>query len=128
MQLKKHQIIIIIIFFFRPMGILLHYFPVGALYLEPRTKPYEIRLYLHCSLLRALTVRRFRPTRPPYQIRMEKIRDLDPIPDSHKNRCGSQILLFTAGAPVRHGPLLHVTNVQCCEAIPFWTGSGSRFT
>ena len=42
-------------YFFRPLGILLHYFLVRALYLEPRTRPYEIRIYLHRSALRALT-------------------------------------------------------------------------
>ena len=57
--------IIIYFFFFRPLGISLHYFPVRALYPEPRTRPYEICIYLHCSALRALTAGRFRPTRPP---------------------------------------------------------------
>ena len=50
---------------FRPLGIVLHYFPVQALYPEPRTRPYEICIYLHRSALRALTAGRFRPTRPP---------------------------------------------------------------
>ena len=40
--------------FLRPLGILLHYFPVRALYPEPRTRLYEIHIYLHRSSLRAL--------------------------------------------------------------------------
>ena len=56
---------IIIITFFCPLGILLHYFPVRALYPDTRTRPYEIRIYLHHSVLIALTASPFRPTRPP---------------------------------------------------------------
>ena len=52
-------------FLFRPLGISLHFFLVRALYPEPRTRPYEIRIYLHHSALRAFTAGQFRPTRPP---------------------------------------------------------------
>jgi hypothetical protein len=51
-------------FFFFPPGHLLQSFPVQALYPEPCTRPYGIRIYCHCSSLRALTAGRFRPTRP----------------------------------------------------------------
>ena len=34
-------------FFFRPLGILLHYFSVQALYPEPRTRLYEIRIEIY---------------------------------------------------------------------------------
>jgi hypothetical protein len=51
-------------FFFVPPGHIIQYFPVQALYPEPCTRPYGIRIYLHSSALRALTAGRFRPTRP----------------------------------------------------------------
>ena len=38
---------------------------VRALYPDTRTRPYEIRIYLHHSVLIALTASPFRPTRPP---------------------------------------------------------------
>ena len=50
---------------FVPPGHIDTLFPVQALYPEPRTRPYDIRIYCHPSLLRALTTGRFRPTRPP---------------------------------------------------------------
>jgi hypothetical protein len=37
---------------------------VQALYPKPCTRPYEICIYHHSSVLRALTAGRFRPTRP----------------------------------------------------------------
>ena len=40
--------------FFCPLGILLHYIQCGRFNPEPRTRPYEIRIYLHGSLLKAL--------------------------------------------------------------------------
>ena len=42
------------IFFSRPLSIFLHYFSVLALYPEPSTRSYEIRIYLHRSALRAV--------------------------------------------------------------------------
>jgi hypothetical protein len=39
---------------------IIQYFPVQALYQEPCTRPYEIRIYLHSSVLRALTAGQFR--------------------------------------------------------------------
>ena len=46
-----------IFFFFAPSGHIATLFPVQTLYLEPRSRPYEIRIYLHCSSLRALNCR-----------------------------------------------------------------------
>ena len=38
------------LFFLRPLGIYVAtLFPVQALYPEPSTRPYEIRIYHHCS-------------------------------------------------------------------------------
>jgi hypothetical protein len=50
--------------FFCAPGHIIQYFPVQALYPEPCTRPYQIRIYHHSSVLRALTAGRFRPTRP----------------------------------------------------------------
>jgi hypothetical protein len=54
------------IIFFVPLGAghIIQYFPVQALYPESCTWPYEIRIYRHSSVLRALTAGLFRPTRP----------------------------------------------------------------
>jgi hypothetical protein len=54
----------LVFFFFVPPGHIIQYFPVQALYPEPYTRPYGIRIYRHSSSLRALTAGRFRPTRP----------------------------------------------------------------
>jgi hypothetical protein len=51
-------------FFFCAPGHIIQYFPVQALYPEPCTLPYEIRIYRYSSVLRALTAGQFRPTRP----------------------------------------------------------------
>jgi hypothetical protein len=51
-------------FFCVPPGHIIQYFPVQALYPEPCTQLYEIHIYRHSSVLRALTASRFRPTRP----------------------------------------------------------------
>jgi hypothetical protein len=51
-------------YFFCAPGHIIRYFLVQALYPEPCTRPYGIRIYLHSSALRALTASRFRPTRP----------------------------------------------------------------
>jgi hypothetical protein len=51
-------------FFFVPLAILYSIFRCRCCYLEPCTRPYEIRIYRHSSVLRALTAGRFRPTRP----------------------------------------------------------------
>jgi hypothetical protein len=56
-------------FFFCAPGHIIQYFPVQALYPEPCTRPYGIRIYLHSSALRALTAGRFRPTRPATVVR-----------------------------------------------------------
>jgi hypothetical protein len=50
-------------FFFAP-GHIIQYFPMQALYPEPCTRPYEIRIYRHSSVLGVLAAGRFRPTRP----------------------------------------------------------------
>ena len=44
-------------FFFTPWAYCYIIFPVQALYPEPRTRLYEICIYLHCSSLRALNCR-----------------------------------------------------------------------
>jgi hypothetical protein len=51
-------------FFFLPPVHIIQYFPVQALYPEPCTRPYGIRIYRHISSLWAMTAGRFRPTRP----------------------------------------------------------------
>ena len=57
-------IFLLLLGLFAPPGHIDTLFPVWALYPEPRTRPYEIRIYRYRSLLRALTAGRFRPTRP----------------------------------------------------------------
>jgi hypothetical protein len=43
-------------FFFLCPGHIIQYFPVQALYPEPCTRPYEIRIYRHSSVLRAILI------------------------------------------------------------------------
>ena len=54
-------------FFFAPSGHIATLFPVWALYPEPRTRTrlYEIRIHLHCSLLRTLNCRLVKAYKTP---------------------------------------------------------------
>ena len=53
------------LFLFLPPGHIATLFPVRALYPEPRTRPYEIRIYLHRSSLRVLNCRSVQAYKTP---------------------------------------------------------------